>query len=69
MLKPVPLPDSAGFRDEAIFLHLLDESLVEEYLEYRESHADELVEYLCTVVVELPEGLVEEAYSEPEGPS
>ena len=50
---------AAGHLDEAIFLHLLDESLVEEYVAYRADHAEALLTYLLTVVVELPE--------EPEG--
>lgn len=42
---------AAGFVDEAIYLHLLDENLVEEFRAFRDAHADRLVDYLLTVVV------------------
>lgn len=46
---------TAGYLDEAIYLHLMDEQLVEPYLAFREQHAERLTTYLCTVVVQLPE--------------
>jgi tetratricopeptide (TPR) repeat protein len=43
--------DDAGFLDEAIFLHLLDEALAAEYPAFRKQHAERLVSYLETVVL------------------
>jgi len=42
---------SAGFMDEAIYVHLLDRQLVPEYKEFRAQHLRRLVQYLLTVVV------------------
>lgn len=41
----------AGFLDEAIFLHLLDEPLAKEYPAFRDKNGPRLVEYLETVIV------------------
>jgi hypothetical protein len=43
--------DKAGFLDEAIFLHMLDEPLAKEYPAFREKNAAKLVEYLETTIV------------------
>ncbi len=43
--------DKAGFLDEAIFLHMLDEPLAKEYPAFREKNATKLVEYLETMIV------------------
>lgn len=45
----------AGFLTEAIYLHLMDEDLVDEYRAYRDAHADRLVEYIETMIVPVPE--------------
>ena len=44
----------AGFLDEAIFLHLMDETLVNAYLNHRLAHGERLVEYLTTVLSSTP---------------
>ena len=43
--------DKAGFLDEAIFLHMLDEPLAKEYPTFREKNAARLVAYLETTIV------------------
>lgn len=43
--------ESAGFLDEAIFLHMLDAPLAAEYPAFREQNVERLVAYLETVVV------------------
>jgi tetratricopeptide (TPR) repeat protein len=43
--------DKAGFLDEAILLHMLDEPLAKDYPAYREKNAAKLVEYLETMIV------------------
>lgn len=45
----------ARFLDEAIFMHLIDPELAPAYLEYRDKHADRLVEYVTTILAPLPE--------------
>jgi len=40
----------AGYLREAVYLHLMDENLVDEYLAYREANAGRLVEYLESLV-------------------
>lgn len=46
--------DRAGFLDEAIYLHLLDEELVPAYREHREKNRERLVRYVETVLAPLP---------------
>lgn len=46
--------ERAGFLDEAIYLHLLDEELVPGYREYREKNRERLVRYVETVLAPLP---------------
>jgi tetratricopeptide (TPR) repeat protein len=48
--------DRAGFLDEAILIHLVDEGLVGDYLAYRDRHADRLLSYLETLMVPAPDG-------------
>lgn len=43
--------ERAGFLDEAIFIHLLDASLVAEYPGFRERNAERLAAYLHTVIL------------------
>lgn len=43
--------DTAGFLDEAIFLHLLDAPLATEYPAFREQKAERLASYLETVIL------------------
>lgn len=43
--------ERAGFLDEAIFMHMLDEALAPEYPAFRERNAKRLASYLQTVVV------------------
>jgi tetratricopeptide (TPR) repeat protein len=43
--------ERAGFLDEAIFIHMLDASLVAEYPAYRERNAERLASYLHTVIM------------------
>ncbi|HEX3129240.1 MAG TPA: tetratricopeptide repeat protein [Thermoanaerobaculia bacterium] len=58
--KPSPFWDMmdraerAGFLDEAIYLHLLDEELVSGYREHREKNRERLVRYVETVLAPLP---------------
>lgn len=40
----------AGFLDEAIYVHLLDEGLAPEYVAFRKDRSERLVEYLETVI-------------------
>ena len=46
--------EKAGFTDEAIFLHMLDAALAEEYVAFRERNGARLVEYLETLIVPKP---------------
>ncbi len=46
--------ERAGFLDEAIYLHLLDEELVPGYREHREKNRERLVRYVETVLAPLP---------------
>jgi tetratricopeptide (TPR) repeat protein len=46
--------ERAGFLDEAIYLHLLDEELVPSYREHREKNRERLVRYVETVLAPLP---------------
>jgi tetratricopeptide (TPR) repeat protein len=46
--------DRAGFLDEAIFLHLAEPDLLEEYHAYRDAHRERLVKYVETVLAPLP---------------
>jgi tetratricopeptide (TPR) repeat protein len=43
--------ERAGFLDEAIFIHMLDENSAAEYPAFREKHAERLVAYLETVIL------------------
>jgi tetratricopeptide (TPR) repeat protein len=43
--------EDAGFLDEAIFIHMLDEPLAAEYPAFREKNADSLAAYLETVIL------------------
>lgn len=43
--------ERAGYLDEAIFLHMLDEPLAKEYPAFRDDHRDRLTAYLENVVV------------------
>jgi hypothetical protein len=43
--------ERAGFLDEAIFIHMLDENSAAEYPAFRETHAERLVAYLETVIL------------------
>ena len=43
--------ERAGFLDEAIFIHLLDEASAQEYPAYREKNAERLISYLETVIL------------------
>jgi tetratricopeptide (TPR) repeat protein len=43
--------ERAGFLDEAIFIHMLDEASAAEYPAFREKHAERLVAYLETVIL------------------
>lgn len=43
--------ERAGYLDEAIFLHMLDEPLAKEYPAFRDGHRDRLTAYLENVVV------------------
>jgi|GEM_PF-6837136 len=51
---------STGRFDEAIYLHLLDESLVGEFRAFRDAHADRLVDYLLTVVAPAQQSAIAE---------
>lgn len=42
------------FLDEAIFLHMMDESLVADYIAFRDKNSNRLLEYLETVVAPAP---------------
>jgi len=46
--------ERAGFLEEAIYVHLLDEDLLPGYLELREKGRDRLVRYVETVLAPLP---------------
>ena len=43
--------ERAGFLDEAIFIHMLDEGLAREYPAFREKNAESLASYLETVIL------------------
>lgn len=45
----------SGFLKEAIFLHMMDESLVSEYLLFRDQNAERLVTYLETLITPVAE--------------
>ncbi|MBI4489173.1 MAG: tetratricopeptide repeat protein [Deltaproteobacteria bacterium] len=40
----------AGFLTEAIFIHLMDKRIADEYIQFRKKHRDRLVEYIKTMV-------------------
>lgn len=46
--------ERAGFLEEAIYVHLLDEELLPGYLEFRDKSRDRLVRYVETVLAPLP---------------
>jgi hypothetical protein len=56
---------NTGRFDEAIYLHLLDQSLVGEFRTFRDAHADRLVDYLLTVVVPAQQSTIPEPWPGP----
>jgi len=40
----------ADYLDEAIYLHMLDENLAPEYIEYRRGHSARFVDYLLKLI-------------------
>ena len=43
--------EEGGYLDEAIFLHLLDAALAEEYPTYREKHGERLTSYVEALIL------------------
>ena len=50
----IEVAKTAGFLDEAIYVHLIDQSMAAEYAEFRQTHRDRLARYMKTLVAPPP---------------